>query len=106
MRGKIKDMKKIHEASTFDELLEIKYGKLGTPARDEFEQKSKAFIIGEMIKEARKQAHLTQDDLADKIGTKKSYISRIENGKIDIQVSTLFKIFEEGLGRKLGISVI
>ncbi|MCK7580936.1 MAG: helix-turn-helix domain-containing protein [Chromatiales bacterium] len=74
---------------------------LGSPARDEFEQKSKAFIIGEMIKEARKHAHLTQDDLAEKIGTKKSYISRIENGKIDIQLSTLFKIFEEGLGRKL-----
>ena len=99
-------MKKIKEATTFDELLDIKYGKLGSPARDEFEQNSKAFIIGEMIKEARKHAHLTQDDLADKIGTKKSYISRIENGKIDIQLSTLFKIFEEGLGRKLGITVL
>ena len=99
-------MKKIKEATTFDELLDIKYGKLGTPARDEFEQNSKAFIIGELIKEARKHAHLTQDDLADKIGTKKSYISRIENGKIDIQLSTLFKIFEEGLGRKLGITIL
>jgi HTH-type transcriptional regulator / antitoxin HipB len=99
-------MKKIKEATTFDELLDIKYGKLGNPARDEFEQNSKAFIIGELIKEARKHAHLTQDDLADKIGTKKSYISRIENGKIDIQLSTLFKIFEEGLGRKLGITVL
>ncbi|MCK9399575.1 MAG: helix-turn-helix domain-containing protein [Bacteroidales bacterium] len=99
-------MKKIKEATTFDELLDIKYGKLGSPARDEFEQNSRAFIIGEMIKEARKLAHLTQDDLAEKIGTKKSYISRIENGKIDIQLSTLFKIFEEGLGRKLGITVL
>ncbi len=99
-------MKKISEATTFDELLDIKYGKIGSPARDEFEQKSKAFIVGEMIKEARKNAHLTQDDLAEKIGTKKSYISRIENGKIDIQLSTLFKIFEEGLGRKLGITVL
>lgn len=106
MRKKNKEMKKISDATSFDELLEIKYGKLGTPARDEFEQKSKAFIIGEMIKEARKNAHLTQDDLAEKIGTKKSYISRIENGKIDIQLSTLFKIFEEGLGRKLGISIL
>jgi len=106
LRKKNKEMKKISDATSFDELLEIKYGKLGTPARDEFEQKSKAFIIGEMIKEARKNAHLTQDDLAEKIGTKKSYISRIENGKIDIQLSTLFKIFEEGLGRKLGISIL
>jgi ribosome-binding protein aMBF1 (putative translation factor) len=99
-------MKKISEARTFDELLDIKYGKPGTPAREEFEEKSVAFMVGEMIKEARKKAKLTQDDLAERIGTKKSYISRIENGKIDIQLSTLFKIFEEGFGKKLGISVI
>ena len=99
-------MKKISEAQTFDELLEIKYGKSGTPAREEFEEKAVAFMVGEMIKEARKKAKLTQDDLAERIGTKKSYISRIENGKIDIQLSTLFKIFEEGFGKKLGISVI
>jgi len=73
--------------------------------RDEFEVKAKAFIVGEMIKEARKKAHLTQDDLAKKTGTKKSYISRLENGKIDIQISTLFKIFEEGLGKKLGLTI-
>jgi len=73
--------------------------------RDEFEVKAKAFIVGEMIKEARKKANLTQDDLAKKTGTKKSYISRLENGKIDIQISTLFKIFEEGLGKKLGLTI-
>ena len=99
-------MKKISEVKTFDELLDIKYGKPGTPAREEFEEKAIAFMVGEMIKEARKKAKLTQDDLAERIGTKKSYISRIENGKIDIQLSTLFKIFEEGFGKKLGISVI
>jgi len=99
-------MKKIKEAKTFDELLDIKYGKPGTAARVEFEEKAIAFMVGEMIKEARKKAQLTQDDLAERIGTKKSYISRIENGKIDIQLSTLFKIFEEGFGKKLGISVI
>ncbi len=99
-------MKTIREAATFDELLDIKYGKLGTPNRDEFETRSKAFIVGEMIKEARKEAQMTQDDLAEKTGTKKSYISRLENGKIDIQISTLFKIFEEGLGKKLGFTVL
>jgi len=99
-------MKKISEAQTFDELLDIKYGKPGTPAREVFEEKAVAFMVGEMIKEARKKAKLTQDDLAERIGTKKSYISRIENGKIDIQLSTLFKIFEEGFGKKIGISVI
>lgn len=99
-------MKTIKDAKTFDELLDIKYGKMGTPKRDEFEVKAKAFVVGEMIKEARKEAHLTQEDLAKKTGTKKSYISRVENGKIDIQLSTLFKIFEEGLGKRLGLTVL
>ena len=94
-------MKTIRDARTFDELLDIKYGKLGTKARDNFEIKAKSFIIGEMIKEARKEADLTQEDLAKRTGTKKSYISRVENGKIDIQISTLYKIFEEGLGKRL-----
>ena len=52
-----------------------------------------------MLKEARHEARLTQEQLAEKIGTKKSYISRLENGKCDIQISTLFKIFEFGLGK-------
>lgn len=99
-------MKTIKDASTFDELLDIKYGELGTPERDEFETKSKAFIVGEMIKEARKEAHMTQDELAKKTGTKKSYISRLENGKIDIQISTLFKIFEEGLNKRIGLTIL
>ena len=97
-------MKTLKDAKTLDELLDIKYGKLGEPKRDEFELKAKAFVIGEMIKEARKEAHMTQEELALKTGTKKSYISRLENGKIDIQISTLFKIFEEGLGKKLGLT--
>ena len=99
-------MKTIKDAKTFDELLNIKYGKLGTPNRDEFESRAKAFVVGEMIRDARKKAHLTQDELAEKTGTKKSYISRVENGKIDIQISTLFKIFEEGLGKKIGLTFL
>ncbi len=99
-------MKTIKDAKTFDELLNIKYGKLGTPNRDEFESRAKAFVVGEMIKDARKEAHLTQDELAKKTGAKKSYISRVENGKIDIQISTLFKIFEEGLGKKIGLTFL
>ncbi|MBU3927464.1 MAG: helix-turn-helix domain-containing protein [Bacteroidetes bacterium] len=98
-------MRTIKDATNFDELLDIKYGKQGTEKRDEFEMRAKAFVVGEMIKEERKKAHLTQDDLAKKTGTKKSYISRLENGKIDIQISTLFKIFEEGLGKKLGLTI-
>jgi len=98
-------MKTLRDARNFNELLDIKYGKPGTPGRDAFENRAKAFVIGEMIKEARREAHMSQDDLAKRTGTKKSYISRVENGKIDIQVSTLFRIFEDGLGKKIKFSI-
>ncbi len=96
----------IRKAKAFDELLDIKYGKAGSSIRDEYEAKATYFFISEMLKEARKDAHITQEQLADKIGTKKSYISRLENGKVDIQLSTLFKIFETGLGRKIQLTIL
>ena len=95
----------IKNAKTFDELLDIKYGNVGTDKRDEFEAKANVFVISELLKEARKEAHITQEQLADKIGTKKSYISRLENGKADIQLSTLFRIFETGLGKKISLTI-
>jgi DNA-binding XRE family transcriptional regulator len=96
----------IRNVKTFDELLDIKYGKVGTSLRDAYEAKANFFGISELLKEARKEAHITQEQLANKIGTKKSYISRIENGKADIQLSTLFKIFETGLGRKIRLTIL
>lgn len=97
--------RKISDAKNFDELLDIKYGKIGTTTRDNFEKKAQYFIISELLKEARKEAKLTQEQLADKIGTRKSYISRLENGKCDIQLSTLYRIFEFGLGKKVWLTV-
>ena len=97
--------KTIKEARSFDELLDIKYGKVGTPKRDKFEEKAQYFIISEMLKEARKEANMTQEELAEKVGTKKSYISRLENGKCDIQLSTLYRIFEFGLGKPVHLSI-
>jgi len=96
---------KLKAAKNFDELLEIKYGKIGAPKRDDFEQKAQYFVISEMVKEARQEAHLTQEQLAAKIGTKKSYISRLENGKADIQLSTLYRIFEDGLGKRVSLLI-
>ena len=95
----------IKKAKSFDELLDLKYGKLGTYDRDEHETKANYFVISEILKEARKEAKITQEQLAEKIGTKKSYISRIENGKSDIQLSTLFKIFEIGLGKHVRLII-
>lgn len=96
---------KLKAAKNFDELLDIKYGKIGAPKRDAFEQKAQYFVISEMLKHARQEAHLTQEQLAAKIGTKKSYISRLENGKADIQLSTLYRIFEDGLGRRVSLLI-
>jgi HTH-type transcriptional regulator/antitoxin HipB len=96
----------IKSAKTFDELLDIKYGKIGSSERDEYEARANYFVISVMLKEARKEANITQEQLASKIGTKKSYISRLENGKVDIQLSTLFKIFETGLGRKISLTIL
>lgn len=95
----------IRNTSTFDELLDIKYGKIGTPDRDQYEAKANMFVISEILKDERKKAHMTQEQLADRIGTKKSYISRLENGKADVQLSTLFKIFQTGLGRKVSLVI-
>ena len=93
----------IKNAKNFDELLDIKYGKIGSENRDNFEEKAQYFVISEMLKEARKEAKMTQEQLAEKVGTKKSYISRLENGKCDIQLSTLYRIFEFGLGKQVNL---
>ena len=96
---------KLQNATNFDELLDLKYGKVGTKKRDDFEEKAQYFVISEMLKEARKEANMSQEALAEKIGTKKSYISRIENGKCDIQLSTLYRVFESGLGRRINLII-
>ena len=91
--------------TTFDEHLDGRYGKIGTEKRTEFEIKAKAFAIGEILREDRKEAKMTQEELAQKTGTKKSFISRIENGHSDIQLSTLYRIVEIGLGRRINITI-
>ncbi len=92
--------------TTFEDHLTNRYGKRGTSKRTEFEIKAKAFLIGEVIKEERKNANLTQEQLAEKIGAKKSFISRIENGKTDIQLSTLYRLLEFGLGKTVELRVL
>jgi len=91
--------------TTFSEHLDRRYGKIGSKQRTEFENKAKSFAIGELIKEERRQVQLTQEQLAEKIGAKKSFISRIENGRSDIQLSTLYRIIEFGLGRKVMLTI-
>lgn len=93
------------EIKTFDEHLDQRYGKIGSERRIDFEVKAKAFAIGEILRDARNQAHMTQVELAQKTGTKKSFISRIENGHSDIQLSTLYKLVEIGFGKKVTLTI-
>ncbi|WP_418698843.1 helix-turn-helix domain-containing protein [Bacteroides sp.] len=88
-----------------EDLIAEDFGEPGTAEREEFENSCDAFIIGEQLKLERLKAGMTQEQLAAKIGTKKSYISRIENGHADVQLSTLYKIFQ-GLGRRVSLTIL
>lgn len=99
-------MKKLsNNLTSWDDHLDEKYGKPGTSAREKYEQEFEAFKIGVLIQEARKKQHLTQGQLAKKVGTTKNYISRIENNASDIRLSTLMRIINEGLGGHLKLSL-
>ena len=98
------DLKKLN-LTPIEDLIKEDFGAVGTPDRDQFEMECDAFIIGEQLKEERIRAGLTQDQLADKIGTKKSFISRVERGHADIQLSTLVKLFQ-GLGRQVSVRIL
>ncbi|CAN5321021.1 helix-turn-helix transcriptional regulator [soil metagenome] len=98
-------MKTDKRITSFDDHLDEQYGKKGTLTRQEFEEEYETFRIGILIQEARKKQKLTQQELADKVGTTKSYISRIENNASDIRLSTLMRIIREGLGGHLKLSL-
>ena len=89
----------------FEDHLDKQYGKRGTAKREKYEQGFEAFKLGVMLQELRKQKNMTQEQLAEKCGTTKTYISRIENDASDIRLSTLLRIIREGLGGQINISI-
>lgn len=91
--------------ATLEEFKEQHYGKIGTPKRDELESGYENFKIGVLLQEARLQKGMTQEELALKAGTTKSYISKIENNVKEVKFSTLQKIVELGLGGHLELSI-
>jgi len=93
------------ELTSFADHLDNQYGKRGTLEREKFEEGFEAFKLGVMLQELRKGQGLTQKQLAEKCGTTKTYISRIENDASDIRLSTLMRIIREGLGGHLRLSV-
>ena len=98
-------MKKNNKLKSFDEHLEEEYGKKGTKSRDDYEAGFEVFKLGAMLQELRTKEGLTQEQLAAKCGTTKSYISRIENNASDIRLSTIMRIFRDGFGKKIRLSV-
>jgi HTH-type transcriptional regulator/antitoxin HipB len=87
--------------TTLDELLDQKYGQKGEPEREKWEQGFESFRIGVMLGEARRKLNLTQEEVAEKCGTSKAYISRIENDASGIRLATLMRIVQKGLGGHL-----
>ena len=98
-------MLKKGDIRTIDEFADEKFGTLKTRRRNEVEQGFEEFKLGFMIQKARKKKGLTQQELADKCGTNKAYISRVENDIKDVRLSTLRKIVESGLGVELAIKL-
>jgi HTH-type transcriptional regulator / antitoxin HipB len=87
------DLERIkRELPSANDELDAKYGKVGTPERAEFSAKANAYYYGELIKEKRKEKHLTQQELADQIGKERAYIAKIEQGKTDMQISNFTQI--------------
>jgi len=91
--------------TSFSDHLDEQYGFKGTETREKYEQGFETFKLGVLIQEMREKQNLTQEQLAAKCGTTKSYISRIENNASDIRLSTLMRIVREGLGVNLNLSL-
>ena len=98
-------MKAKSNTKTLTLLIEEQYGKKGTPKRDKFDKGYETFKLGAMILDARLAKGLTQEQLAEKCGTNKAYISKVENDIKNVRISTLQKIIEVGLGGQLNLSV-
>lgn len=98
-------MKKNNNITTLNQILDKKYGEKGQPKREKWEQEFESFRLGVMLEEARLKLGMTQEELANKCGTNKSYISRIENNSSDIRLSTLMKIIQQGLGGHLKLTL-
>ena len=93
------------QCTDFSQLLDVEYGKRGTKKREQFEADAEAFCIGEILKEQRLQAGMTQKELAAQSGTPTTIISRLEHGYSNVSLSSIFQIFA-GMGKKVALTVL
>lgn len=103
MRKKI-DMDRVKKLSTVEDMFLQDYGPKGTAVREEFEAKARAWYYAEVLRDARKAAGMTQQQLADKIGKKREYVARLEKGETDMQLST-FLMISDAVGLKFGLTL-
>ncbi|MGV3540208.1 MAG: helix-turn-helix domain-containing protein [Rufibacter sp.] len=96
---------KNNNLKSLDEFINEEFGERGTSKRDKFEKGYEAFKLGALIHEARLEKGMTQEQLAERCGTNKAYISRVENNAKDVRLSTLQRIIEVGLGGQLSLSI-
>jgi len=98
--NRLRDMK----TTSLDEMLDKHIGKLGTPQRDGFENELRLDLLGEAIRQARKERNLTQEELGKLVGVKKAQISKIENSLTDARFETILKVFK-ALNAKINFNV-
>jgi DNA-binding XRE family transcriptional regulator len=98
------DEKKLAKLNNGSKHLTEKYGEKGSPSREEFEAKAKAWYYAELLRDERKRQKLTQQQLGERIGKKREYISALEQGQTDMQLST-FVLIANALGLKFSLVV-
>ena len=94
------------DIKTLDQIKEQFYGAVGTPERDRLENESQSLRIGLKIRAARERQCMTQEELARRVGKKRSFISKVENDSGNITIKTLYEIVEQGLGCRLSVEVL
>jgi HTH-type transcriptional regulator/antitoxin HipB len=98
-------MKTNNNLKSLDQFVDEQYGNKGTSERDKLEKGFEAFKLGFLLQQARLEKGMTQEELAEKCGTNKGYISKIENNIKEVRISTLQKIVEHGLDGHLEFSI-
>ncbi len=98
-------MKTKNNLKSLDQFIDEQYGEKGTAKRETLEEGLESFKLGIMLQQARIKKGMTQEELAQKCGTNKGYISKIENDIKEVRLSTLKKIVELGLGGHLELSI-
>lgn len=93
------------ETKSWKEIKDNVYGEKGTPRRDKLDREFETFKVGLMLKKAREEKHLTQEQLGQLVDKKRTYISRVENDGSNMTLKTLYDIVEKGLGGKVKIQI-